>query len=73
MAKCIKREGIVFFVLVLSLLLAVGTMCVTGVVEKNSNSIVNTNSQNNILVNENNESVGGEKGELSLPSNSTYI
>ena len=71
MAKCIKRAGIVFFVLVLSLLLAVGTMCVTGVVEKNSNSIVNTNSQNNILVNENNESVGGEKGELSLPSNST--
>ncbi len=71
MAKCIKRAGIVFFVLVLSLLLAVGAMCVTDVVEKNSNSIVNTNSQNNILVNENNESVGGEKGELSLPSNST--
>ncbi len=54
MAKYIKRAGIVFFVLVLSLLLAVGTMCVTGVVEKNSNSIVNTNSQNNTLAENNN-------------------
>ncbi len=71
MAKCIKRVGIVFFVLVLSLLLALGTICVTGVVENNSNSIVNTNSQNNILVNENNESVSIENDELSLPSNST--
>ncbi len=71
MAKYIKRVGIVFFVLVLSLLLTVGTICATGAVENNSNSIVNTNSQNNVFVNENNESVGGEKGELSLPSNDT--
>ncbi len=54
MAKCIKRAGIVFFVLVLSLLLVLGTICVTGVVENNSNSIVNTNSQNNALTENNN-------------------
>ena len=54
MAKYIKRAGIVFFVLVLSLLLAVGTICATGVVENNSNSIVNTNSQNNTLTENNN-------------------
>ena len=72
MAKCIKRAGIVFFVLVLSLLLAVGTICATGVVENNSNSIVNTNSQNNIFE-DSNASTDFSAGNIGLPSNSkTY-
>jgi len=72
MAKYIKRAGIVFFVLVLSLLLTVGTICVTGVVENNSNSIVNTNSQNNIFE-DSNASTDFSAGNIGLPSNSkTY-
>ncbi len=69
MAKSLKRVGIVFFAFVLSLLLVLGTMYATSAAENNSNSIVNTNSQNNEIA-ENNVSTDYSAGNIQLPSNS---
>jgi len=68
MAKCIKRAGTVFFAIVLSLLLLIGTLYATDIVE--INNILNIDSEN-LVLDENN--VKNSTSNLDLSKNADYI
>ena len=53
MAKIIKRAGMIFFVSVISCLIALGCILTMQVAESNNNGIVNADTQNNIYTSQN--------------------
>ena len=55
MAKIIKRAGMIFFVSVISCLIALGCVLTMQVEESSNNGIVNADTQNNIYTSQNNE------------------
>jgi len=55
MAKIIKRAGMIFFVSVISCLIALGCVITMQVTESSNNGIVNADTQNNIYTSQNNE------------------
>ena len=55
MAKIIKRAGMIFFVSVISCLIALGCVLTMQVAESSNNGIVNADTQNNIYTSQNNE------------------
>ena len=55
MAKIIKRAGMIFFVSVISCLIALGCVITVQVTESSNNGIVNADTQNNIYTSQNNE------------------
>ena len=55
MAKIIKRAGMIFFVSVISCLIALGCVITMQVTESSNNGIVNADTQNNIYTGQNNE------------------
>ncbi len=55
MAKIIKRAGMIFFVSVISCLIALGCVMTMQVTDSSNNGIVNADTQNNIYTSQNNE------------------